>query len=841
MADNLEPLLAEAEGYGGGECDFSIFDEDLLAELRSMEAGAAGQPEHVEDEDVYKMRELIREKPKDVIQYLEEEGVAKLGEFEVQDAVAFKAFGHENMLTTGADHYEVDWESMWREQLSEYSRSAAGIGWTTKITMEAHVVNLRDAAAEGSKGLLHPLLKRYHARGCSAAVFGLPAVQAVINYKWHTWAKKFLLYELACYLAWLAGYTAFTLLFQQEDWTMTFWQLMADRNGFAATVFSLLTLLPMAPFLYMELCTIAAYGFGWVGMWNIMDLVSYVLQIVICVLHVQREFMDEGFFSVMLATQHVLMWTKLHYFAKAFNPTKTTLVDTVSKILEDLKWFLVFLTLTMLGFALAFYSLYRQDREQFVDFANVWHSMASMYSFMLAMFDYNVFYNSTNPTAAMLLFIAFEFVMNVLLLNVLIASMTNSFSKITQDEGLRFLCSKAEIIDELETTLPDWLRSPAWHPPFVHILKFHPDSTYEVSLSNVWSGIGLMENNLLGAQQETRCRVEELEDRVTKLHKKLDVLIKLFISSMSPSSALGMGIGLGAAPGLSREMSAAQAAFTPRAGGMPGGSSVLPPWAAAAPAAAAAGGAGGGLGGVAGAAAGAAASPFAALHTVNEATAAEAAAAAAQQQQHAAGAGAAAAAAAGGPGLRHALSQLPEALAAVSGPLLGPGLHMGYPHPLQAYPHPFGAYPYAALPYGQHAHPYAAYAGGFPHPAAGLAAGPMRYQRSVPAGQFQRQSTRAKSPDAAGARDGTSAGVMPAPGLQQQQQQQHFYPPYAMMGGGWYPYPAYGMPGIGPAAVGVGLGLRRNGSGSSRHRAAAGVDAEGRRVRHGVLQRSHSL
>jgi hypothetical protein len=47
-------------------------------------------------------------------------------------------------------------------------------------------------------------------------VFGLPAVQAVINYKWHTWAKKFLLYELACYLAWLAGYTAFTLLFQQE-------------------------------------------------------------------------------------------------------------------------------------------------------------------------------------------------------------------------------------------------------------------------------------------------------------------------------------------------------------------------------------------------------------------------------------------------------------------------------------------------------------------------------------------------------------------------------------------------------------------------------------------------
>jgi hypothetical protein len=136
-----------------------------------------------------------------------------------------------------------------------------------------------------------------------------------------------------------------------------------------------------------------------------------------------------------------------------------------------MKWFLFFLALTMLGFGLAFYALFRQDRDRFADFTNIWHSFASMFSYMLAMFDYNVFYGSTNPTAAMVLFIMFEFVMNVLLLNVLIASMTSSFSKITQDEGLRFLCSKAEIIDELETTLPKWVKSKAWYPPFIHILK----------------------------------------------------------------------------------------------------------------------------------------------------------------------------------------------------------------------------------------------------------------------------------------------------------------------------------------------------------------------------------
>jgi len=59
---------------------------------------------------------------------------------------------------------QVTWEAMWRDQLAEYSprSTEGGIGWTSKVLLEAHVVNLRDAAAEGSRGLLHPLLKRYH-------------------------------------------------------------------------------------------------------------------------------------------------------------------------------------------------------------------------------------------------------------------------------------------------------------------------------------------------------------------------------------------------------------------------------------------------------------------------------------------------------------------------------------------------------------------------------------------------------------------------------------------------------------------------------------------------------
>lgn len=44
-----------------------------------------------------------------------------------------------------------------------------------------------------------------------------------------------------------------------------------------------------------------------------------------------------------------------------------------------LQWFLALLGLTMVGFALSFYALFRQDRS-FPDFANIWHAFASMFS-----------------------------------------------------------------------------------------------------------------------------------------------------------------------------------------------------------------------------------------------------------------------------------------------------------------------------------------------------------------------------------------------------------------------------------------------------------------------------
>lgn len=49
--------------------------------------------------------------------------------------------------------------------------------WNAEVRFDCFLVALRDAAAPGPRGLLHPLLRRYREGAASLATFSLPAVQ----------------------------------------------------------------------------------------------------------------------------------------------------------------------------------------------------------------------------------------------------------------------------------------------------------------------------------------------------------------------------------------------------------------------------------------------------------------------------------------------------------------------------------------------------------------------------------------------------------------------------------------------------------------------------------------
>ena len=55
----------------------------------------------------------------------------------------------------------------------------------------------------------------------------------------------------------------------------------------------------------------------------------------------------------------------IYHSCRVFQPTKNAFVDTLRSVVADVKWFLLFLVLTMWGFAGAFYILFREDQQQY--------------------------------------------------------------------------------------------------------------------------------------------------------------------------------------------------------------------------------------------------------------------------------------------------------------------------------------------------------------------------------------------------------------------------------------------------------------------------------------------
>ncbi|GLC34362.1 hypothetical protein PLESTB_000737500 [Pleodorina starrii] len=621
------------EGGGGGEGGGGEGGEE--GEGRGGGGEGDGGGGHVDEAETYEVQELLEAKPRDVLQFIEEEGVVKLVEFEVADGLVLKAFGSEPFLAMGDEHAEPPGlRDIWMERLSEGGK-VQGTGWTSTLTVEAHVVNLYDAAAPGHAGLLRPLLARLRVHGCPPTVFALPAVQAVISHKWNTWARHFLMAEFVFYAAWLAAFSAFSLLledgadtpdndeeaaaaaaaappfqfapaaaaasggggaglpvmrllssvvqaataalraggggeaaaaaaafgggggiYEEEegcpaerlwnpwDWR-ALWGLLGSPRGFAQLVTSTAAVAAMLPFAYMELCTVVVQGLAWLNLFNLADVASYGLAVAIWFVHLRCGSLPaSAAFSGALALQHVLLWSKLHYYARVLTPTRGGFNDTIRMVLSELRTFLTFVGLVMMGFAFAFYCLFRQDRDNFADFSTLWHSFASMFAYMLQMFDYSVLYNSTHPILAMVLFMAYELMVAVLLLNIMIALMTAAFARVSADEGLRYLIYKAEVIDELESTLPRWLMRPAWFPHFVHVLKISPRSTYEINLNSVWSGMSTLQSSLMNAQQETRLRVEALESKMDIIDQKLSATVRLLASRLLTHSELAAALSM---------------------------------------------------------------------------------------------------------------------------------------------------------------------------------------------------------------------------------------------------------------------------------------------------------
>lgn len=440
------------------------------------------------------VQQLIKDDPDHVIQWLAKKGVIKLGEFKVQDHMMLSAMEKNPFVVMGSDYKDIDYERVWRTELEKQCRrkKTQSTGWSRNVPVEAFVVNIREAAAPDVEGLVNPLLKRYNAGGCHYSVFGLPAVQAVLQFKWDTFAGKMVKAEFVCFLTWLIAFSVFMLLFQDEDITLSLPQLLSTWRGVATLVAEVLALAAMSPFIIIELGSLQAYAGGWLSLWNLLDVFTYSLQISIAVMHLGRLYLASGWLSALVAFQCVLLWFRLNYFSRVFGGSSSfSIIESMQQVVVDIRIYLLYLLLMMWGFACAYCVLFRRDQEH-EQFSDVGHAMLTMFTYALGGVELDIMLGSSNPEASIVLSLLYQFAMGTVLMSLLTGVMAQSLIKATAHEDLKRLLGKAQAIDELESTIPSFIEKlmPHNYPAFVHVLRIDPeamdDGSGELGNEKLW-------------------------------------------------------------------------------------------------------------------------------------------------------------------------------------------------------------------------------------------------------------------------------------------------------------------------------------------------------------------
>ncbi|GMH60849.1 hypothetical protein TrST_g8740 [Triparma strigata] len=154
----------------------------------------------------------------------------------------------------------------------------------------------------------------------------------------------------------------------------------------------------------------------------------------------------------------LFVWMKVLGFAKAFSQPIATFVLMLSTIFRDLFSFMAVLVIILVMFGHAFYLVLTVDEEidepGELDFTTIGGTAWSLYLMILGTFESSAFSGVWGQG----LFICYSFLVVIILLNVLIAIVSDSYDAVLVTSTELFWRSRLELVAEITTTFKSLLR-----------------------------------------------------------------------------------------------------------------------------------------------------------------------------------------------------------------------------------------------------------------------------------------------------------------------------------------------------------------------------------------------
>jgi len=286
------------------------------------------------------------------------------------------------------------------------------------------------------------------------------------------------------------------------------------------------------------------------SVWNILDLVQVGLNVltVSAYVGIGGEWMSRSL--VLFAAVGVLLaWVRIFFFCRSLRNVGS-FIRMVIEIVIDLRYFLIVLTVVLVGFGAAFFVLFRddymslvaegsisdptigvtelrekglKDQRNFIlpPFPNVIETLLYVYTLMLGDLRVEHFVGSKNWGLATVLSLLLTFFLMVILFNLLIAIMSDTYERVRENEQATFLKTRAETICDMQKLS---FREIVYRPWVHALLPRDTNSRQENDRSlGGWKGkLGEIKDLITGLKQEISVDIIKLKETLELRHAKIE-------------------------------------------------------------------------------------------------------------------------------------------------------------------------------------------------------------------------------------------------------------------------------------------------------------------------------
>ncbi|CDW73665.1 wd-40 repeat protein [Stylonychia lemnae] len=287
-------------------------------------------------------------------------------------------------------------------------------------------------------------------------LFSLESIQTIVKFQWKIY-KAAIIRKL--FIPFLVYFIAFilsmTMLYQRVSSDEI--EIIDDNNKLLNFILVVGVILPLQLyFLANELRQLINQGFKYFNeFWNYLDLFQLLLALYLSfIMLTQSPQVDSTRVNSVGAATVIFLYLKFFYFLRLFDKT-APFIRMVVQMAYDIRIFIYIFFLTIIGFGNGFYLLSISNRNEDDRFIKSF-PMSIMFVYRMALGDFDTEkFGNESIYLVWFIFILSTMLIMILLLNLLIAIMGDSYGKVTQaeeqskvQEYLQLLLDNSFLIDK---------------------------------------------------------------------------------------------------------------------------------------------------------------------------------------------------------------------------------------------------------------------------------------------------------------------------------------------------------------------------------------------------------